>query len=86
MVKITISDLSPDDEGKLINELTAWEMKNVYAGMERRYAGRRRTPASPTPEVPTVDSIPDTNATLNRWMDDLELQIQDLRKQLGISQ
>jgi hypothetical protein len=86
MVKITISDLSPDDEGKFINELTTWEIKTVYAGLERRYAGTRRTSTTPAPEEPTTESIPDTNAILGQWMDNLDLQMKDLRGQLGIPQ
>lgn len=85
MVKIRIYDLSPDDEGKFIHELTAWEMKTVYAGLERRYGRRRQTSVSTT-EEPTTASIPDTNAILGQWMDNLDLQIQDLRGQLGIAQ
>lgn len=84
MGRITISDLYPGDESKFINELAAWEMKNVYAGMERRY-GRRRQPAAPIPEEPTTAAMPDTNAILSQWMDNLDLQMKDLRQQLGIT-
>lgn len=85
MVKIQIYDLSPDDEGKFIHELTNWEMKNVYAGLERRY-GRRRQTDETTPTETNTASIPDTNAILGQWMDNLDLQIKDLRGQLGIPQ
>ncbi|MBD2252255.1 hypothetical protein [Nostoc parmelioides] len=84
MVKITISDLSPDDEGKSLKDLTNWELKSVYAGLERRYGGRRNQVAEPSEES-TTPTLNDTNGTLDRWMDSLELQIQDLRKQLGIN-
>jgi hypothetical protein len=86
MVKIIISDLSPSDDGKFIKELTDWEMKTVYAGLERRYAGRRRTAPTPTPEDTNTSSIPDTNLLLGQWMDNLDLQLRDLRGQLGIQQ
>jgi hypothetical protein len=85
MVKIKVYDLSPDDEGKFIHELTAWEMKTVYAGLERRYSGRRQE-VETTAGEPTTESIPDTNAILGQWMDNLDLQLQDLRQQLGIAQ
>ncbi|MBD2345906.1 hypothetical protein [Anabaena subtropica] len=84
MVNIKISDLSPGDEGKSINELTVWEMKTVYAGLERRYGRRRQVETSL--EEPDTNSIPDTNAILGQWMDNLDFQIKDLREQLGIPQ
>jgi hypothetical protein len=84
MAKITISDLSPAGDGKSINELAPWEMKTVYAGAEEgygrvsRYADDSEEPTTPTP------TVNDANATLGRWMDSLEVQIKDLRRQLGI--
>lgn len=83
MVKIQIYDLCPEDEGKFLTELTVWEMKTIYAGLERRYGGRRQSVEN-TPSEPTTESIPDTNAILGQWMDNLDLQLQDLRGQLGI--
>ncbi|MGH1395373.1 MAG: hypothetical protein ACRAVC_15275 [Trichormus sp.] len=82
MVKITISDLSPSDHRKFLNELTAWEMTNIYAGSQRRY-GRRQAMEN-MPEAPTAESVTDTTEILNRWMSNLEVEIQDLRSQLGI--
>lgn len=85
MVKIIISDLSPSDDEKFIKELKDWEMNTIYAGLERRYGGRRR-PVETTTEDPNTASIPDTTAILGRWMDNLDLQMKDLRGQLGIPQ
>ncbi|WP_427157959.1 hypothetical protein ACQFX9_20065 [Aliinostoc sp. HNIBRCY26] len=82
MVRITISDLSPDDESKFINELTTWEMKTIYAGAERSYG--RRQAGENTPEQTNTPGT-DVDSILNRWMNDLEIRVQDLRRQLGIS-
>ncbi|WP_066383673.1 MULTISPECIES: hypothetical protein [unclassified Anabaena] len=85
MVKIIISDLSPSDDQKFIHDLTLWEMMNVYAGLERRYGRRRNSNPAPIEEASPA-SMPDTNAILSQWMDNLDLQLKDLRGQLGIPQ
>ncbi|WP_017652204.1 hypothetical protein [Fortiea contorta] len=87
MVKIKVYDLSPDESGKFINELNAWDMKTVYAGYigwDRRYS--RETPPVAQPEEPNTPIVDKANANLAQWMDSLEVQIKDLRKQFGISQ
>ncbi|HEY9803444.1 MAG TPA: hypothetical protein V6D25_24075 [Leptolyngbyaceae cyanobacterium] len=89
MVRIKITDLSPNDEGKSISELTAWEIKNVYAGMERRFG---RDTMSDTPrETPSETSSETSGFSLNGMsgsisglMDNLEVQLRDIRQRLGI--
>jgi hypothetical protein len=86
MVRITISDLSPGDDGKFITELSTWEMQTVYAGLERRFGGANINPVETTPQQPeTSFSFNNANTDLDQWMDTLETQIKDLRSQLGIA-
>ncbi len=89
MVRIKITDLSPDDEGKSISELTAWEIKNVYAGMARRF-GRDTMSESPR-ETPSESSSESSgfsfngmNGNISSLMDNLEVQLRDIRQRLGI--
>ncbi|AUT00199.1 hypothetical protein CLI64_07290 [Nostoc sp. CENA543] len=82
MGKIKIYDLFPENEDKFIQELSSWEMKGIYAGSEPRYGYGRRPPVQE--EEPTSVTVADANNTLDRWLNNLELQIQDLRRQLGV--
>jgi hypothetical protein len=84
MAKIKVYDLSPDDEGKFINQLNFWEMKTVYAGYA--IGATIPSPQPPVAEPEQAESALVNNARTNlaQWMDSLELQIQDLRQQLGI--
>ncbi|BCL38794.1 hypothetical protein [Nostoc sp. MS1] len=89
MVRIKISDLSADDEGKQISELTAWEIKRVYAGMPRRF-GTDYLSDSPK-ETPTEKPSENSGFSLNGMsgsisglMDNLEVQLRDIRSRLGI--
>lgn len=89
MVRIKITDLSPTEEGKSINELTAWEIKNVYAGMQRRF-GRdtlsdspRETPSQTSSETSGF-SFDSMSGNISGLMDNLEVQLRDIRQRLGI--
>jgi len=89
MVRIKITDLSPEEEGKSISELTAWEIKNVYAGMQRRF-GRDTMSDSPS-ETPSDTSSESSGFSFNGMsgnisslMDNLEVQLRDIRQRLGI--
>ena len=85
MVKITISDLSTSDDGKFITELSTGETQTVYAGLERRFGGVDLNPVETTPkQQETSLSFNNSNAGLDKWMDRLEVQLKDLRSQLGI--
>lgn len=89
MVRIQIIDLSPDNEGKSISELSAWEINNVYAGMARRFG---RDTLSDTPrETPSQTSSESSgfsfngmNGNISSLMDNLEVQLRDIRERLGI--
>ncbi|MBD2502763.1 hypothetical protein [Anabaena azotica] len=93
MVRIKITDLSPNEEGKSINELTAWEIKNVYAGMQRRFG--RDTLSDSSGETPSGTSSGTSSETsgfslngmsgsISSLMDNLEVQLRDIRGRLGI--
>jgi hypothetical protein len=87
MVRITISDLEPSNNEQFITELTVGEMKTVQAGMRRR--GSIRSGAVEEVEVAPTDeevgvSFDEINSTLDDWMARLDLQLADLRQQLGI--
>ncbi|MBW4645351.1 MAG: hypothetical protein KME23_20565 [Goleter apudmare HA4340-LM2] len=86
MARITISNLSPNDDEKFIHEITLGETMRVYAGRRTR---RRDARAAAQAQVQASDeelpvSFSETNATLNQWMDRLDTQIGDLRQQLGL--
>lgn len=89
MVRIKITDLSPDDEGKLISELTAWEIESVYAGMERRFGrdtlsnSSRETPSETSSETSGF-SLNGMSGSISSLMDNLEVQLRDIRQSLGI--
>ncbi|QLE56333.1 hypothetical protein [Nostoc sp. TCL26-01] len=87
MVRITISDLDPSNEEQFITELTAGEMRTVQAGMRRR-GSRGVTTSEETEALPSDEEIgvsfDEINSTLDDWMARLDLQLADLRKQLGI--
>lgn len=89
MVRIKISDLSADDEGKHISELTAWEIKKVYAGMPRRFGTDY---LSDTPKETQLENSSENSGfsfngmsgNISGLMDNLEVQLRDIRGRLGI--
>lgn len=88
MVRITISDLDPSNEEQFITELTAGEMKTVHAGMRRRRWSIASGAGEEAEVLPADEEIgvsfDEINATLDDWMARLDLQLADLRQQLGI--
>jgi hypothetical protein len=89
MVRIQITDLLPDDEGKSISELSAWEINNVYAGMARRFG--RDSLSETSSETPSETSSESSGFSFNGMsgnisglMDNLEVQLRDIRERLGI--
>jgi hypothetical protein len=82
VTRITISDLSSSNEEKFIHNISAGETQHMYAGMQRLFGSSIY--GDETPAAPATVSFNNTNPNMTQWMDKLELQLKDLRKQIGI--
>ncbi|AFY32121.1 hypothetical protein [Calothrix sp. PCC 7507] len=78
MSVITISDLDSIREEQLLTELNIWEMSNIEGGRRRRRRGS--TSEVNTSGILSKDQI---NQTVNQWLDNVDIQIADLREQLS---
>lgn len=86
MARITISNLSENEDEKFLQDVTLGETMKVYAGRRTR---RRDARAAAQAQVQGSDeelplSFNEVNGTLNQWMDRLDTQISDLRVQIGL--